>query len=508
MLVALLAMIPVDHVSAQSDAADGVRLLFREDWKTTPAELPITQEHVASKDLVLVLHGPGKQALKKSHHDKPADDPYYLWSGQCKERWAFTLRPKLAMDLSAPAARLRVRTKQSGGRQLCVIIKSAGQPWSISKQSIPTSQDWQEFELHFAELDWTQFDPHSIDRGDDQATVSLDAVEEIGLTDLQPGGGSPASSRVDWIALWGDSRIPTAAAEETETRDDVSDAIVKRTELWPAKIDVPAGVEAKELVYARRPEMDLDLTYFTQTDRGGKRPAILFVHGGSWRHGDKRQFYRQAAYLTHKYDLFSVCITYRLSGVAKYPAALSDCKTAVRWIRSVADEHRIDTNRIAICGGSAGAHLSSLVALTNGVKKFDAEGPYSDHSSDVHLAILYNGHFDLTEQLKEHIQDRAMLEFFGYHPWQRPDIYGEASPILWVNADSPPMLFLHGDQDHFPHKQSIAMTERLKDNGVAAEVEIYPGKGHAWFNREPDLEITTKRIAKFLEKHFIKTPER
>jgi dienelactone hydrolase len=46
------------------------------------------------------------------------------------------------------------------------------------------------------------------------------------------------------------------------------------------------------------------------------------------------------------------------------------------------------------------------------------------------------------------------------------------------------------------------MTERLKHFGVDAEVEIYPGKGHAWFNREPDCEITTRRVAEFIEKHF------
>ena len=115
------AMSPGSVMSAEDDPAEdspSARLLFREDWKTTPAELPITQDHVATKDLVLVLHGPGKQGLKKSHHDKPVDDPFY----------------------------------------------------------------------------------------------PLTAVEQIGLTDLQAGGGSKASSRVDWIAVWGDSAVASEAA--------------------------------------------------------------------------------------------------------------------------------------------------------------------------------------------------------------------------------------------------------------------------------------------------------
>jgi acetyl esterase/lipase len=143
----------------------------------------------------------------------------------------------------------------------------------------------------------------------------------------------------------------TAFSQRSENKDDKGDAIVKKTEVWPHKIDLPASLKMKELVYAKRGDINLDLTYFTRKETRKNRPAILFVHGGSWKHGDKFAFYRQAAYLTEKYNLFSVCISYRLSGVAKYPAALHDCKTALRWIRSVANEHQIDTNRIAICGG-------------------------------------------------------------------------------------------------------------------------------------------------------------
>jgi acetyl esterase/lipase len=200
--------------------------------------------------------------------------------------------------------------------------------------------------------------------------------------------------------------------------------------------------------------------------------------------------------------LFTVCISYRLSGLAKYPAALVDCKAAIRWVRSIAGEHQIDADRIAICGGSAGAHLGSLVALTPHIKKFDEEGLYSEYSSSVQLAVLFNGHYDLVGQLLGHVQDEAMLQFFGAQPWERPELYGEASPILWINSKSPPMLLLHGDKDHYPHQQSIQMADRLKHFGVPVEIEIYEGKEHAWFNLEPDYEITTKRIAQFIAKHF------
>ena len=67
-------------------------LAFREDWKETPAATPVTQEHVANADLILTVHGPGAALVKKSHHDQPADDPYYIWSGDTTAPWAVSLR--------------------------------------------------------------------------------------------------------------------------------------------------------------------------------------------------------------------------------------------------------------------------------------------------------------------------------------------------------------------------------------------------------------------------------
>ncbi len=131
-IIACVALSDAGAEDRRQLAPDGAQLLFREDWKTTLAELPITQTHVATRGLVLGLHGPGSRWIKKSHHDQPADDPYYLWSGQCQMRWAFSLRPAAYfVDLSAKDARLRLRTKQSGDRELYVLIKLPGERWYI-----------------------------------------------------------------------------------------------------------------------------------------------------------------------------------------------------------------------------------------------------------------------------------------------------------------------------------------------------------------------------------------
>ncbi len=289
---------------------------------------------------------------------------------------------------------------------------------------------------------------------------------------------------------------------EITEQDKKAEALVKATEVWPSEVHIPEGVEFCEHIEDNLNDCQLNVSYFTKKDTTELRPAMVFIHGGSWKYGDKKHFYRQSAHLAEKHNIFCVNVEYRLSGVAKYPSALEDCKCAIRWTHSVAEKFKIDTNRIGVCGGSAGAHLSAMVATTNEIKKFEGTGPYQDFSSNIHLAVLFNGHYDMADQLKDHIQDRDMYDFFGGHPWEIPEIYGEASPFLRVSKEVPPMLFLHGDKDLYPHRQSIAMHERLQHYGVHSELEIYKGIKHGWFNFGEENKKTTLRITQFIEKIF------
>ncbi|MHC4123795.1 MAG: alpha/beta hydrolase fold domain-containing protein [Planctomycetota bacterium] len=233
------------------------------------------------------------------------------------------------------------------------------------------------------------------------------------------------------------------------------------------------------------------------------RPAIVFVHGGGWMFGSPRQFCHQSNYLAEKYSFFAVNIEYRLSGEAKFPAALHDVKSAVRWVRSKAKELNIDPNRVAICGGSAGANLSSLVATTTGISEYEGNGRYKEFSSEVNLAILFNGEFDMWDLVKKSSLLRAMEKFLGGKPDEVPYLYDDLSSFRRAHKNCPPMLFLHGTKDHcVSHEQSVAFYNRLKELGVHAEAEIYEGKPHAWFNWEPDRTITLKRMEKFLVSQF------
>jgi len=178
-------------------------LLFREDWKETPAELPITPAHVANPDLVMTLHGPGKAGIKKSHHDKPADDPFYVWSGECKGNWAVSLRHKSALVDLRGQSRIRWRSMQAGFRQLRMIIQLSTGAWLVGDLADGASRDWRVTEFNIADIRWRALNMERVAEAAWVENPDLSRVREIGFTDLMPGGGSVACSRLDWIEVYG-----------------------------------------------------------------------------------------------------------------------------------------------------------------------------------------------------------------------------------------------------------------------------------------------------------------
>lgn len=176
---------------------------FREDWKETPAEMPVSQNHVANPDLLLSLYGPGQHGIKKSNHPQIPNDPYYIWSGACPANWAVTLKHKSDdADLTGPAV-IRWRSRQSGFRQLRIILKLSGGRWLVSDLYDDASDDWRVREFSIGSIHWRELDICRVTEGKRAESPDLSRVEEIGFTDLMPGGVSDACSRLDWIEVYG-----------------------------------------------------------------------------------------------------------------------------------------------------------------------------------------------------------------------------------------------------------------------------------------------------------------
>lgn len=178
-------------------------VFFREDFKEIPWALPITQEHIANSDLVLGLHGPGKEGIKKSHHDQPADDPYYVWSGNAEGNWAVSLRHKSQMVDLTGQAKIRWRTRQGGFRLLRIVLKLADGTWLVSDQYDPPAVDWRVREFNISGIRWRSLDIKRVVEGNWVDNPDLSRVAEVGWTDLMRGGESLACSRLDWIEVYG-----------------------------------------------------------------------------------------------------------------------------------------------------------------------------------------------------------------------------------------------------------------------------------------------------------------
>ena len=207
-VTAALALSGVE-VLAQAQAA----LAFREDWKETPAATPVTQAHVSNPDLLLAVHGPGADRVKKSHHDQPDDDPFYIWSGDTTAPWAVSLRPRTGTVNLSGRARVRWRAKQSGFHELRLILQLDETRWLVGDQADGASTDWREREFVVADLAWRTLDITRIVEGRPVEKPDLSKVLAIGVTDLRAGGGTPASSRLDWIEVYGtvEPASPSAA---------------------------------------------------------------------------------------------------------------------------------------------------------------------------------------------------------------------------------------------------------------------------------------------------------
>jgi len=195
--VGLFMILSASMLSAQERPG----LAFREDFTETPAEIPINQSHLSNQSLTLALHGPGKDVIKKSHHDKPLDDPFYVWSGLCEGNWAVSLAPPQRLDLRGQS-KIVWRSKQAGFRQLRVILNLTDGSWLVGDVTDGPSVDWRLHAFNIADIRWRSLDIEKVVEGKWVDGPDLSQVVKIGWTDLMPGGGSNACSRLDWIEVY------------------------------------------------------------------------------------------------------------------------------------------------------------------------------------------------------------------------------------------------------------------------------------------------------------------
>lgn len=217
---------------------------------------------------------------------------------------------------------------------------------------------------------------------------------------------------------------------------------------------------------------------------GVERPALLvWVHGGAWRRGSKDKMPLNAL-VEEGYAVASV--EYRLSPVAKFPAQIHDCKAAIRFLRAHEDSYGFDARRIGIAGSSAGGHLVALIGVTN--RHAALEGTVGEHlnvSSSVQAIIDYYGPANFMTILKQStphglsVRVPALELLLGGQPEDKPELAKLASPVFHVDANDPPLLMLHGDQDpQVPINQSHELHAKYKESKLDVHFEVVHGAAH------------------------------
>lgn len=269
----------------------------------------------------------------------------------------------------------------------------------------------------------------------------------------------------------------------------------------PPPFRLPPGVRVlKNIVYASPGGRPLRLDLFLPETTEGKHPVIVYIHGGGWVGGDKYHFYRQAAYMASE-GFAGACIEYRLSGEAKFPAAVDDAKAAVRWLRAHADEYGLDTSAIGAAGGSAGGHLAAMLGTTGHLGSLADTSPTFETSSSVQAVAAFNPVLDLAR-----IQNDLPQRFIGVPFADEPELWLFASPPSHVEPNSAPFLLLHGtEDDQAPYQHSVDMTFLLERMGVHAELFTAEGASHGFFNLSPWFEPALKRMEDFF-RHTLMEP--
>ena len=217
------------------------------------------------------------------------------------------------------------------------------------------------------------------------------------------GGHDTALWREEFVAAfsqtWGQSERDSSDGANAERRD----------------IDVLKDVRYRE---GASKSWRLDLARKKQTP-AKPRPAIVVIHGGGWLEGDKSSFASDKDAVPGnivdfaKLGFVAVTINYRLSTEASFPAALDDCKCAVRWLRAHAKEYGVDPDRIGAYGNSAGGHLALLLGLAAEETARDADRSFPEHSSRVQAVVSDSGPLDLIYQYQHEQLKEVVRRFMG-----------------------------------------------------------------------------------------------
>ncbi len=272
-------------------------------------------------------------------------------------------------------------------------------------------------------------------------------------------------------------------------------------------LEVSAEVEEFEgLAYAKYGDRELQLDLFKLKEQSEPRPAIIWIHGGGWRKGTRKNGAKVARYLA-EHNYVTVSISYRLSGEAPFPVQIQDCKAAVRWLRANAKQYGIDPDRIGAIGHSAGGHLAALLATSNDVPELEGEGGNSSYSSTIQAAVPMGAQSDMeTERIRlmtAQPPPKAAIwhEFLGGSLDDNEAMYQLASPRRYLDVNDPPMMFIAGALDNLD-THALPIREDMRQLKIPEGILVIPSAPHH-FTPEPQwFKLSMAAALFFFDTHL------
>ncbi len=262
----------------------------------------------------------------------------------------------------------------------------------------------------------------------------------------------------------------------------------------PDDVTFETGVE-----YSNPDDQHLQLDIARPKTGDGPFPAIVCIHGGGFRAGNRTGYDSLIVKLAQQ-GYVAMTVSYRLAPKYQFPAAVHDTKAAVRWARANAAKYKIDPERIGTTGGSAGGHLAQFLGVTAGVKEFEGDGGNAKESSAVACVVNVYGPSDFTKSYGKSVDAAEVLPLFlGGDLEKARTRHIKASPLYWVTPNAAPTLCIHGTDDKYvAHEQAVWMIDKLKASAVEAELLTLEGAGHGFKGK--DAETADKAMLAYFDR--------
>ncbi|NJW52116.1 pectinesterase family protein [Salinimicrobium oceani] len=299
------------------------------------------------------------------------------------------------------------------------------------------------------------------------------------------------------------SFLPALLAQKKEVKPYTIETTFEKLKkdypfISPVALESFNQIETREdLIYKTTAEKDLTAdVYLPRSEKGERFPAVLLIHGGGWLTGSKENLQPLAQQLAVN-GYVAITASYRLGTEAVYPAGVLDLKDAVKWMKENAADFHIDPEKIAVLGASAGGHLATLVGVTSNSEIYTSQK--SDFSDEVQAIVNIDGIVSFVHPDAE--EGWMAATWLGSTKAEGPETWKEASPLEYVDEQSPPSLFINSSYPRF-HAGRDEMTSLLNKHHIYHEVHTLEKTPHAFWLVHPWFKETVRLTTNFLDRIF------